>query len=582
MISPSLWLVFRLVCHLVVFSLYCICTFILESLTEGHRLMSDIKRYYRSQRMSSTTSLQYANGGNLQEKHKLTFRDAQIDRGNKLLFRITQSPNQTRVVSCVVDADVLQDNRTITFPLQKTMELWIMEGSNQLVISEVQDNVVIESSRRSHDHMEVNHMPPACFCLYQHGCSEECVSPLQRYCISVIVSGRVKGFRKFSEGQDPECITGGVCEELWFTQKLDHFNGADSRQWKQGPANPAWMQNGTWLKYAEKLGALCFMLEHRFYGKSRPTSSRQALADLAHFLSITAETRGLGDRKWVAFGGSYPGSLAAWIRLKYPHLIHGSVATSAPVHATVNFPEYLEVVRRSLASENADCPKIVEEASNTLIQTEMDSAYFLETLAGNFMDVVQYNEDNRGFEAMSDSLLGDPYQRYAALARFMMETFSVKCLDVSFNSYLKEMTNASWEGPAAGGGRQWVYQTCTEFGFYQSTDSPDQPFSGFPLKYHVQQCADFFNVSADQLAEAVAETNEYYGGYNIRSSRIVLPNGSIDPWHALGVTQDISPTCLLCSSKEQPTVPTCTRRAARISPSWLWPATTSSCSCRSG
>lgn len=28
----------------------------------------------------------------------------------------------------------------------------------------------------------------------------------------------------------------------------------------------------------------------------------------------------------------------------------------------------------------------------------MDSAYFLETLAGNFMDVVQYNEDNRAFE----------------------------------------------------------------------------------------------------------------------------------------------------------------------------------------
>lgn len=28
----------------------------------------------------------------------------------------------------------------------------------------------------------------------------------------------------------------------------------------------------------------------------------------------------------------------------------------------------------------------------------MDSAYLLETLAGNFMDVVQYNDDNRGFE----------------------------------------------------------------------------------------------------------------------------------------------------------------------------------------
>lgn len=39
----------------------------------------------------------------------------------------------------------------------------------------------------------------------------------------------------------------------------------------EGPANPAWMQYGTWLSYAQKLGALCFLLEHRFYGKSHPT-----------------------------------------------------------------------------------------------------------------------------------------------------------------------------------------------------------------------------------------------------------------------------------------------------------------------
>lgn len=67
-------------------------------------------------------------------------------------------------------------------------------------------------------------------------------------------------------------------------------------------------------------------------------SSRQALADLAHFRTVIAEARGLTNAKWVAFGGSYPGSLAAWFRLKYPHLVHAAVATSAPVHATVNFP----------------------------------------------------------------------------------------------------------------------------------------------------------------------------------------------------------------------------------------------------
>ncbi|XP_021172558.2 thymus-specific serine protease isoform X1 [Fundulus heteroclitus] len=444
--------------------------------------------------------------------------------------------------------------------------------------------------------------------------------------LAAVGEGRFRGFRKFEvvQGSNQEAVS----EELWFTQKLDHFNGADSRVWKQryfvneafykpggpvflmiggeGPANPAWMKEGAWLTYAEKLGALCLMLEHRFYGKSHPTadlstdnlrflSSRQALADLAHFRTVMGETRGLTNRKWVAFGGSYPGSLAAWFRLKYPHLVHASVATSAPVFATVNFPEYLEVVWRSLASENADCPVLVKKASDTLverledpktfenitkdfnlcsplqIQSEMDSAYLLEMLAGNFMDVVQYNEDNRGFEekcarseghgpqpstnlgvvgtnvtikvlcgVMSDASLGDPYARYAAVARLMMETFSVKCLDTSFSNYVRDMTNTSWDGPAAGGGRQWVYQTCSEFGFYQSTDSPNQPFSGFPLGYQVKQCASFYNISAEEVAEAVAQTNEYYGGYEIRSSRIVFPNGSIDPWHALGITQDIT------------------------------------------
>lgn len=40
--------------------------------------------------------------------------------------------------------------------------------------------------------------------------------------------------------------------------------------------------------------------------------------------------------------------------------------------------------------------------SKLQIQSEMDSAQFLETLAGNFMDVVQYNGDNRAFEVRND------------------------------------------------------------------------------------------------------------------------------------------------------------------------------------
>lgn len=67
-------------------------------------------------------------------------------------------------------------------------------------------------------------------------------------------------------------------------------------------------------------------------------SSEQALADLAYFIIAMNEKFHLNrDTKWIAFGGSYPGSLAAWLRLKYPYLIHGSISTSGPLLAKADF-----------------------------------------------------------------------------------------------------------------------------------------------------------------------------------------------------------------------------------------------------
>lgn len=54
---------------------------------------------------------------------------------------------------------------------------------------------------------------------------------------------------------------------------------------------------------------------------------------------------------------------------------------------------------------------------------------------------------------MRDSSLGaEPYARYAAVARLMLDTFSMRCLDSSYDAYARDMANTSWEGPAAGGG----------------------------------------------------------------------------------------------------------------------------------
>jgi lysosomal Pro-X carboxypeptidase len=99
---------------------------------------------------------------------------------------------------------------------------------------------------------------------------------------------------------------------------------------------------GFMWKAATELKAMLVFAEHRYYGKSMPfgnasykdpqhlgyLSSEQALADYADLLQFLNPN---SKRPVIAFGGSYGGMLAAWFRMKYPHLVNGALASSAPV-----------------------------------------------------------------------------------------------------------------------------------------------------------------------------------------------------------------------------------------------------------
>jgi len=180
--------------------------------------------------------------------------------------------------------------------------------------------------------------------------------------------------------------------QLWLTsQKVDHFNAVDERTFSQrywivenfvdaatGPLSVILYLCGEYdcpgvmptrlfpLELAYEHNALVVVLEHRFYGESQPfdsqatgylpyLSSRQALEDLAYFSTFIQGQINANYSmpagfysKWLVVGGSYPGAMSAWYRIKYPHLTVGSLASSGVVNAFVEYPQFDQQVAASV------------------------------------------------------------------------------------------------------------------------------------------------------------------------------------------------------------------------------------------
>ena len=89
-------------------------------------------------------------------------------------------------------------------------------------------------------------------------------------------------------------------------------------------------------------------------------STKQALEDVNNFIIESKKTKALPeDAKVIVIGCSYSGTLAAWLRLKYPDQVQGAISLSAPLLAKSFLPEFGEHVKKTLNSIDPECfPKI--------------------------------------------------------------------------------------------------------------------------------------------------------------------------------------------------------------------------------
>lgn len=179
-----------------------------------------------------------------------------------------------------------------------------------------------------------------------------------------------------------------------------------------------------------------------------------------------------------------------------------------------------------------------------------------QTIADDFAGVVQYNKDNRigkpkGWnvtidtvcDVMTNQSVGPPIERLARVNQLLLDAYESKCLDYRYDKMIESLQNTSWNAEAAEGGRQWMYQTCTEFGFFQTSTGQSQIFGDFfPVDFYVDQCQDVFGgqFTGAFMQEEVEWTNKDYGGLDIEVTNVVFVHGSIDPWHALGITKSVN------------------------------------------
>jgi hypothetical protein len=185
----------------------------------------------------------------------------------------------------------------------------------------------------------------------------------------------------------------------------------------------------------------------------------------------------------------------------------------------------------------------------TTPESRSDDATLIESITDSFATYVQYNRDNNGLLPYNVDGVCKFFESAATpqegLFKFIADHnshFGNNCTESAWKQSIAELSNTDPSAPGASG-RSWYWQTCTEFGYFQTVEEP--PLSPFlpilNLEFFTEVCRQVYGINPAVISANVRKTNAFYGGKALKSSRIVLPNGSVDPWHVLGITDSVDP-----------------------------------------
>ncbi|KAK2981234.1 hypothetical protein RJ640_030623 [Escallonia rubra] len=386
----------------------------------------------------------------------------------------------------------------------------------------------------------------------------------------------------------------------YFDQRLDHFSFADLPNFPQrylintehwvGPARmgPIFFYCGNegdieWFadnsgfvwEIAPRFGAMVVFPEHRYYGESMPYGSRdeayrnatslahltteQALADFAVLITNLKRNLSAETCPVVLFGGSYGGMLAAWMRLKYPHIAIGALASSAPVLQFEDIvpPEtFYDIVSNDFRRESTSCFNTIKESWD-IVEAEGQKKNGLVELTKTFglcrklersKDLSDWLDSAYSYLAMANypypteflmPLPGNPIKEVCRKIDSCPDGTSVlervfEGVTVYYN-YTGEVDCFELDDDPHGMDG-WNWQACSEMVMPMSSSRDSSMFPEYNFSYSLfdEGCWNDYRVKS----RPTWITTEFGG--HIFGSNIIFSNGLLDPWSGGSVLGNIS------------------------------------------
>ncbi|KAG5452746.1 Dipeptidyl peptidase 2 [Clonorchis sinensis] len=401
-------------------------------------------------------------------------------------------------------------------------------------------------------------------------------------------------------------------KEQYFTQRVDHMNFQPANityrmrylyedKWyksggpiffycgNEGDIFGFWNNSGFIFHLASKMDAMVVFAEHRYYGKSLPfknsfsqpyiqfLSIEQTLADYANLIQHLKEKYGRDNTAVIAFGGSYGGMLAAYMRASYPHLVAGAIASSAPVNWVAglgNIHQFFEHVTDDYNQVNPQCVARVKNAYDLLERMVMEDIralasiskqmklckpmhtifdfvfiFLVRTNAFVMMTMLDYPTDNTFISQLP------AYPVNVSCAKILAAPDVISALrdavsvwynsskDLSCFDYKTQFTDCA-DDTGCGTGNDalaWDFQSCTEMNLFDPSESTTNVM--FPALPKSKSTVESYCRSRWGVVPAFNQLATFYSPKRWKwTSNIVFSNGDLDPWMRGGILEDPSPS----------------------------------------